>query len=240
MTSFYRWGPNLVCYSRPKVYTCTPNFVWMCSLCRLLVAKNHNFWQILSFGVLLYRPLLPMRAKFGVLQQTQGVRLRAKFRLDQFILSPSVGEKLQFLPFFGLRHLVVSPVGSSLRKLDTGAQLQTFPYPTVSKLFLYSNDFMAKSGAQSLTFKRVTDKQTNRQTNKKTQRFWLPQRRVNSVSHQTWHGDRGPRARSCTSRTFPGMTHTFAARGLKIWVEPDPLILKPPNSLTPWPNPSKF
>jgi len=72
----------------------------------------------------------------------------------------------------------MSPSGSSLRKLDTDAQLQTFPYPTVSKLFLYSNDFMAKSGAQSLTFRSVTDKQTDRQ---KTQRFWpvkIPENRA--------------------------------------------------------------
>jgi len=62
----------------------------------------------------------------------------------------------------GLWHLVVSPIGSSLRKLNTGAQLQTFPYPTASKLFLYSNGVTAKSGAQSLTFKSVTDKQTNK------------------------------------------------------------------------------
>ena len=71
---------------------------------------------------------------------------------------------------------------SVLTKLNTGAQLQTFPYPTASKLFLYSYAFMAKWDAQSLTFKSVTNRQTN--------------------SHQTWHGDRGPRARSCTSKTF--------------------------------------
>jgi len=85
---------------------------------------------------------------------------------------------------FGLWHLVVSPIGSSLRKLDTGAQLQTFPYPKVSKLFLYSN-----AGAQSLTFKSVTDKQTNTQADRqKNQRFWPPRRRVKSEPHQTWHG----------------------------------------------------
>ena len=28
----------------------------MCSLCRLPVAKNHNFWQILTFLGLLYQP----------------------------------------------------------------------------------------------------------------------------------------------------------------------------------------
>ena len=58
-----------------------------------------------------------------------------------------------------------------------------------------------------------TDKPTNRQTDKKTQRFWPPRRRVKSEPHQTWHGDRGPRARSFTSKTLRGLTHSFAARG---------------------------
>jgi len=111
---------------------------------------------------------------------------------------------------FGPRHLVVSPIVNSLRKLNTGAELQTLPYPTASKLFLYSNTFVAKSGVQTLTFKSVTDRQTNRQ---KTQRFWPPRRRVKSEPHQTWHGDRGFRARSCTSKTFGRLTHSFTARG---------------------------
>jgi len=51
------------------------------------------------------------------------------------------------------------------QKVEHGAQPQTFPYPTASKSFLYSNAFMAKSGAQALTFKSVTNKQTNRQKN---------------------------------------------------------------------------
>jgi len=48
-TPFYRWEANLVCYSRPKVYTYVQNFIWMCSLSWLPVAKNHNFWQIFTF-----------------------------------------------------------------------------------------------------------------------------------------------------------------------------------------------
>jgi len=107
-----------------------------------------------------------MRAKCGVLQQIRGIRLCAKFRFDRFILSPFVGEKPQFLPFFGIRHLVVSPIGSSPRKLNTGAQPQTLFYPTASKSFLYSNAFMMKSGAQTLTFKSVTNRQTEKQTNR--------------------------------------------------------------------------
>jgi len=46
-------------------------------------------------------------------------------------LSPSGSEKQDFA-IFGLQHFVVSPVGSSLRKMSTGVQLQTFPYTTVS------------------------------------------------------------------------------------------------------------
>jgi len=50
-----------------------------------------------------------------------------------------------------------------------GAQLQTFLCPTASKSFLYYNAFMAKSGAQTLTFKSVTDKSvTDRQTSTST------------------------------------------------------------------------
>ena len=40
---------------------------------------------------------------------------------------------------------------------------------------------------------------------------------------------------------FWGLTHSFAYGGaLKICGEPDPLNLKPPNSVTLWANPSKF
>ena len=73
--------------------------------------------------------------------------------------------KTPILPFSGLRHLVLSPIGNNLTKLNTGAQLQTFPYPTASKSFLFSKAFMAKSGAQSLTFKIVTGRQTKKKLN---------------------------------------------------------------------------
>jgi len=176
-----------------------------------------------------------MRAKFGVIEQTQRLHLQAKFDLNVFIVSASSGQQPQFCAnfdflgatvptrftgegqmwcvtadpwymltcqilsrsvysvalcwrktpifavIFGLRHLVLSPIGNSLTKLNTGAQLQTFPYPTASKSFLYSNTFIAKSGAQSLTFKSVT----NKQTDKKTKHFWPPQRRMKSDPHQT-------------------------------------------------------
>jgi len=124
-----------------------------------------------------------MMAKFGVLEETLGVRLRAEFRLDRFTLSTSDGESPQILSFVGLRHFVVSPIGGNLRKMNMGAQLQTFPSATVSKLFLYFNAFMAKSGAQSDVQKSdgQTDRQTNRQTKNSTFLAW---RRMKSEPHQ--------------------------------------------------------
>ena len=182
----------------------------MCSLCGFPVAKNHNFWANFDCLGFLYRPLLPLRAKCALPQQThQGIWLRAKFRLDRFILSPSEGENPQL--FSVLWTSAFSGVDSWRQsELNTGAQLQTFTYPMASTSSLYSGAFMAKSGEQTLKFTSVRNRQTNRQ---KTQRFWPPRRRVKSEPHQTWHGDRGPRARSCTSKTFWGLTHSFAARG---------------------------
>jgi len=73
--------------------------------------------------------------------------------------------KTPFLRFFGHGHLVASPTGNNLKKLNTGAQLQTFPYPTASKLFLYSNAFMAKSRAHYIWRSKAwrTNRQTDRQ-----------------------------------------------------------------------------
>jgi len=73
----------------------------MCSLCRLPVVKKTQF--LANFDILggsCTDPLLPMRAKFGVLQQTQGLHLQAKFHLNVFIVSVSGGQKPQFLANF--------------------------------------------------------------------------------------------------------------------------------------------
>ena len=210
------------------------------NLCLWLAPQHQNRWRHAALYVCT-GTLLPMRVTFGVLKQTERLHLHAKLHLNVFILSASGGqqpqfwgrlgrlilshsggEKLKFLLFFGLRHLVMSTVGGNLRKLNTGAQPQTFPYPTASKSFLFSNVFIVKSGAQTLTFKSVMDRQSvtskawqkkrDKQT-KKTQHFSPPRWRMKSDRHQTWHGDRGPRARSFTSKTFGGLTHSFAARG---------------------------
>ena len=66
-------------------------------------AKNHNFGQILTiFWGSCTDPLLPMRAKFGVLEQTQGLHLQAKLHLNVFIVSACGGQKPQFLANFSI------------------------------------------------------------------------------------------------------------------------------------------
>jgi len=146
--------------------------------------QKPQFWANFYIWGLLYRHPFIDKGQIWCIRADPRYILTAKFRLDRFILSSCGGEKPQFLPFFRLRHLVVSPVSiilrklntgaqlqtfpypmaskSFLRKLNTGAQLQTFPYPMASKSFLYSNPFMAKSGAKAVIFKRVTNRKTKK------------------------------------------------------------------------------
>ena len=52
--------------------------------------QKPQFWANFdNFGRSCTDPLSPMRAKFGGLEQTQGLHLTAKFHLNVFILSAS-------------------------------------------------------------------------------------------------------------------------------------------------------
>jgi len=55
-------------------------------------------------------------------------------------------------------------------KLNAGAQLQTFPYPMVSKLFLTLNGLMLITHSHTLLFVSVKDKKAN----KKNRQSFLP------------------------------------------------------------------
>jgi len=141
------------------------NFMWIgvqCCPCGAKKTPKYHYFD---------QPPLPMKVKIGLLVQTLGLCLHAKFGIG-FILSPSDSKNAKFC-HFGLRHFVVSPVGGDLIKLNMVAQLQTFPIHG-SKLFLYSNTVMAKSCAQTRTFQSITDKQMDRQTDKNLNVFVRP------------------------------------------------------------------
>jgi len=154
--------------------------------------KTTIFGKFWLFGGSCTNPLLPVRATWCAIADPW-CTLMCQISSRSVYSVALCWRKTPIFTVFGLQHLVLSPIGNSLRKLNTGAQLQTFPYPTTSKSFLYSKAFMAKSGAQSLTFKSVTNRQTNRQKNST---FLATRRRVKSEPHRTWHGDKR------TSSTF--------------------------------------
>jgi len=125
------------------------------------------------------------RAKFSALEQTYSVRLHATFRLDQFISVALRRRKTPIFPIFWTSAFSGVDSWRNSEKVEHGAQPQTLPYPTASKQFQYSNAFVAKSSAQTLTFKLLylfvllfcasclvnkdvykSEEQTNRQTKK--------------------------------------------------------------------------
>jgi len=91
---------------------------------------------------------------------------KISFRSVYSVALESGGTPPPILPFFGLRRYVVSRISGVRRKLKAYVQLQTFPYPTMSKVFLYFNAFTVKSCAQTLSFKSVTNTHTNKKTKK--------------------------------------------------------------------------
>ena len=100
-----------------------------------------------------------MRAKFGVQKQTCGIRLRAKFCLDQFILSNSIGENPHFY-FFGLRHLVVSPVSGVASwqqsdKVGHGCTTTNLPLSIVSNGIKIVSVFQRHHGENGRTISDV-------------------------------------------------------------------------------------
>jgi len=140
----------------------------MCSLCRLPVAKDHNFRQILT---LLGAPVPNLFYWLGpnlvfYSRPTVYVHLRNFFSIGLFY-RPVELRKSQFLPFFGLRHLVVSPIGSSLRKLNTVHNYKPSPIERYQNRFCTPTPSW-RNRAYNLWRSKAwrTDRQTDRQTKK--------------------------------------------------------------------------
>jgi len=106
--------------------------------------QKPQFWH---FWGLLYRPPFTNEGQIWCATEDPWYMLTCQISSRSVYSVALWRRKTPIFAVFGLRYSVVSPVGSSLRKLNMGAQRKTFPYPTVSKSFLQSNTFMAKSGA---------------------------------------------------------------------------------------------
>jgi len=154
--------PNVAWDSTHMVYADTPNFTWMCSVCRLSVPKItilSKFWHLqdscTDFSFTDEGQIWCGRAD-------QRSTFTAKFCLDRFILWPCANPKFYHFIEFGF--LWRSQLAAIWESWVWVHNHKPSPIQRV-KIFLYSKAFITKSGAQSLTFKRVTGRQTNGQKN---------------------------------------------------------------------------
>jgi len=141
-----------------------PNLIWICLLSHLPGTKNCNFGQILTFGGL--QPSLPIKAKFGVLEQTKDLHLCDKFCLDWLIPPPSGREKNPNFAVFWTFCGVITWWRSE--KAEHRYTTTNLPLSNGIKIIstiqrLYGDIMCTNSNVQ------MRDKQTNRQT--ETQRF---------------------------------------------------------------------
>ena len=102
--------------------------------------------------------------------------------LDRFILGFDLANSPPrfFSPHFQLRHPVLAPPSGVETKLNVGAQLQTFPYPTISKPLVPTASGRSRS-YKLYSSKSVTDQQTD-----KNRRFCTPSvQRVTPAGRKT-------------------------------------------------------
>jgi len=149
-----------------------------------------------------------------------------------------VASKKQCLPFFAVFWTsAFSDVANwhQSQKVEHGCTTTILPLSNGIKIVSVLQCLHGEIG-RTLSDVQKRDGQTNRQTNRqtdrqKTQRFWPPRRRVKSEPHQTWHGDRGPRARSFTSKTFGVWRIVSPLGGAENFGETRPPQLKTPITL---------
>ena len=130
--------------------------------------QKPQFWAHFDMLKLLYRPPFTDEGQMWCAIADPWYTLACQISSRSAYSVALCWRKPPIFAVFGLRHLVLSPIGNSLTRLNMGAQLRTFPYPTASKSFLYSNAFMTKSGAQTRSDVQKRDGQTKRPTKTRT------------------------------------------------------------------------
>ena len=118
-----------------------------------------------------------MRAKFRVLSQTHGIRLRVKCRLDRFMLSPSVGEKPQIFAVFWSSAFSVVANWQQSDKVEHECTTTNHPLSNGIKIVSVLQRLHGEIG-RTISDIQKRDGQRDKQT--KNSRFWPPRRRVKS------------------------------------------------------------
>ena len=95
-------------------------------------------------------------------------------------------------------------------KVEHGCTTTKFPLSNGIKIV---SVLQRLNGEIGRTICDVQKRDGQTQTDKKLNVFGDPGGGEIRAPPNLGHGDRGPRARSCTSKTFGGLAHSFAARG---------------------------
>jgi len=87
------------------------------------VAKKHNLGQFLIFGGLVYQPPFTDEGQISCAVADSWYTLTCEISSRSVYSGALCWRKTQIFAVFGLEHLVVLPIGSSRRKLNTGIEL---------------------------------------------------------------------------------------------------------------------
>jgi len=131
------------------------------------MSKNHNFGQILTFWGLLHRPPFTDEGQIWCAIADAWYTLTCQISSRSVYSVPYVGENPNFCHFWTWAFSGVANWQQS-DTVEYGCTTTNLPLSNGIKIVSDSNACMAKSGAQSQTFKSVTN---NRQTDKKLNVF---------------------------------------------------------------------
>ena len=213
---FRIWGGDLVAipFTNPSqiwlglVHAYMPNLVWICLLYHLPGMKGAILGKCWHLG-----------GSFT----DQSQRWYAKFHLDRFLLSHSAANTPKFSHFWisafcgvaywwcteKVKHACTTTNRPLLNGAKTVSVLQCLQGKNVCTNCIILKLVIHKSIVHKFDLTSMTEKHTN----KKLNIFSPSQHWVKSEPHQTRHSDRGPRTRTCTSKTFWDLAHGFATRG---------------------------
>jgi len=200
----------------------------MCFLCRLPVAKNHDLSKFWLWG-LLYRPPFYRLGPNLVCYSRPTVHVYASKLVSIGILCCLWRRETQIFAIFWT---------SAFSDVDIWQQSEKVEHRNYkpSPIQRHQNRISTPTPSwrnRANKLWRSKAWRTDKAWRADKKRFSPPRRRMNFEPHQTWHGDKGPRARSCTSKTFVGLTHSFAARGTENLGVTRPRQIKTP--ITPKP-----
>ena len=118
-----------------------------------------------------------------------------KCRLVRFILSPSFGEKKTIFAIFWTSAFSGVANWQQSEKVEHWRTTANHRSTNGIKIFSVLQRLHGEI-VRTISDVQKRDEQTNKQTDKQKLNV------LKSEPHQTWHGDRGPRACSCTSKIF--------------------------------------